>query len=635
MARVLYDLLAETSRLTPHKESFRVRQGGAGNNTVYRGRTFGEIKKLVDQLVAGFLEAGLRPGDRVALICDIHPDWLITDLAIITCGAVSVPRGTDVTDDDIRYILSHAECRFAVGQTPRVVERLLGLRADFARCEQFFSVEADAAGKIPSIYDLRKRGETALKKDPTVVQNAVAALDPEELSTLIYTSGTTGQPKGVMLSQAAWLRSLTRLKNRVDLAEGESMLSLLPPWHALERAVEYAVVMLGLDFCISSQKYLKDDIRDFKPTVFPSVPRIWEAVYKGIHARMEKEDPLKRRVFYFFVEVSSRFEKQKSILLGYDFQMDKPFALEDFARRFLAALEMLALSPLKLMADVVFQPVRDMLGGRLRVSVAGGSALPPAVDEFLRALGIKVVEGYGMTETAAIISLRELETPTPGTLGVPLENYKIRLRDLNGNLVEPGQAGARGTLWVLNDQLLKGYYKRPELNREVFDRDGYFNTGDIVELNWRGELIFRGRSKDTIALHGGENVEPVPVENALLTSDYIDQAMVVGHDQKYLAVLIVPAWETVRAREAGLPEDPAAWDKDDKARALFKKIILEKVNRQAGFKSFELVPGNHFCLLAAPFDPDLEMTRTMKLKRPVILENYAEQIRAIYGGQLI
>lgn len=279
----------------------------------------------------------------------------------------------------------------------------------------------------------------------------------------------------------------------------------------------------------------------------------------------------------------------------------------------------------------IFAPIRGALGGRLRVSVSGGSALPGVVDRFLSAIGILVLEGYGMTETSAVISSRTLKKPTPGTVGVPLAGYEIKLKDDTGKDVT-SIPGAKGSLWVKSEQILMGYYKRPQLNETVFDRDGFFDTGDLMTLNWRGELMFAGRAKDTIALAGGENIEPVPIEDKLLQSEYIDQVMVVGDDKKTLGAIIVPAYENVRgALGEEAPENTDLWDASKPVRDLYRKQITGLISKETGFKSFEVIPGNCFYISPRAFDQDTEMTRTLKMKRPVIKENFRQQIDELYS----
>jgi long-chain acyl-CoA synthetase len=217
----------------------------------------------------------------------------------------------------------------------------------------------------------------------------------------------------------------------------------------------------------------------------------------------------------------------------------------------------------------------------------------------------------------------------PGTLGTPISGYTIKIKDDKGIEI-PNNVGKKGTLWIKSDQILKGYYKRPELNKEVFDTEGYYNTGDLMVVNWKGELIFSGRSKDTLVLAGGENIEPLPIEDKLLESPLIDQVLVIGNEKKSLGVIIVPNFEKVKSSISDLNEDTKLWNSDQKVRQLYKSEILNLISQKNGFKSFELIPGNCFYISHRGFDPDTEMTRTLKVKRNIVCENFSSEIDKMF-----
>ncbi|MCB1318958.1 MAG: AMP-binding protein [Leptospiraceae bacterium] len=625
--RYFYDMVAGTARRFPDRESFRRRMP----NGSFVGRTYSEMLGMIDGLVAGLVHIGLNIGDRVTFLCDISQNWLITDCGIVSAGGVSVPRGTDVTREDIIYIVSHSESRFAFVQREKDRKRLEELRSNFPTLERIFVIEQDdgsLATGADTLGALIAEGQALLQQKPGLSEERRLQTDPDALATLIYTSGTTGAPKGVMLNQSGWIAGIRRVLKRVGFQESDRVVSLLPPWHAFERAVEYAIASLGINFLVSDINYLKEDLADFKPTIFPSVPRIWETVYNGILAKIKKESPGKQKVFFFFLKIGTVWSNHRATLSGYDTQIQRQPLLLNFIRRCWALNVLCWLLPLKLLSGAIFGKIHKAVGGHLRTSISGGSALPAVVDRFLQAIGIPVVEGYGMTETSAIISIRHLTRPTPGTVGTPIDGYQIKLKDEQGNIVKG--IGEKGTLWVKSDQILMGYYKRPELNDIVFDSDGFFDTGDIMKLTWRGELMFAGRAKDTIALGGGENIEPVPIEDKLLESAYIDQIMVVGDDQKTLGALIVPNFELVMSRFRDISSDYATWNDNRELRQLFRTEITRLINRQNGFKSFETIPGNCFYLVPRNFDRDTEMTRTLKMKRPVIKTNFEKNIKNMY-----
>ena len=623
----LYDLLENIAEKFPDKQTFFRRVGGE-----LQGRSFSEIKSVVDRLTVGLVQSGLEIGDRVLYLCDSSANWLLADLAIITSGGVSVPRGTDVTDDDIIYIATHSGSKIAFVQKEKDRERLKAMKGKLADLKKIYVVESDDGDLFEGedgLVSLMKSGEEALKINADLARDRLKLTDPRAMATLTYTSGTTGTPKGVMSNQRSWLYTLTKVSERIGFGPEDRVVSLLPPWHVFERGLEYGVLMHGISAVITDPTKLKDELKDFQPTVFPSVPRIWETVYNGIIANVKKQPEKKQKLFFFFLKIGAAWAHWKSVLLNYDKQVTKPFFLWHWIKRGFAVDMLLLLMPLKFLANkLVFSNIKAALGGKLRVSVSGGSALPGVVDHFLSAIGITVTEGYGMTETSAVISVREASRPAPGTVGPPLSGYQLRLKDDQGNIITG--VGKKGTLWVKSEMVHMGYYKRDELNKVVFDSDGFFDTGDIMMLNWRGELMFAGRAKDTIALMGGENIEPVPIEDKLLTSEYIDQVMVVGDDKKTLGALIVPNFDQVKADVQGIPADPAQWNDSKEVRAHFKGIITNFISKQNGFKSFEVVPGNCFYIMPRNFDEDTEMTRTLKMKRPVIKENLEKEINGMY-----
>jgi long-chain acyl-CoA synthetase len=628
--RWFYDLLLNVSEQFPNKISFRKR---AKNSKDFPGFTFSDLKTRVDELTAGLIAEGVAIGDRITYLCDATPHWIQADLAIITSGAVSVPRGTDVVDEDIIYIISHSESRFAIVQTAAEKEKLLKLKPKhFPFLEKIFVMELEKAGDLSSeedsLEELRKKGRKLLTENSNSVMERLKQTKPDDLATLIYTSGTTGSPKGVMLSQEGWITGIMSVIERLSLNSNDRGVSLLPPWHAFERAVEYAILALGIEFTVSNMSSLKEDLRDFKPTIFPSVPRIWESVYSGILGRISKAGGFKEKLFNFCLSVGVFWSNQRAILFDYDPKIIKLNFILSIIKRKLALTLMILVSPLKLISILVFMPIHKALGGKLRISISAGSALPSIVDTFLSAIGIKVLEGYGMTETSAVVSIRSIEKPTKLTVGIPIAGYEVKIKDDQNKEVH--EVGQKGTLWVKSNQILKGYYKRPELNEKVFDENGFFDTGDIMMINYRGELMFAGRAKDTIALAGGENVEPIPIEDKLHESHFIDQVMVVGHDKKTLGALIVPNFENVKSKLSSLPTDTKLWNEHKELRNLFKKEITSLVSKQNGFKNFEQIPGNCFFILSQQFDADTEMTRTLKMKRNVIQENYQKQIDNMY-----
>lgn len=630
--RTFFDMYLRAEILNPDKKTFLRRRGDGKID----GYTFPELRRMVEEVASGLRELGLKKGDRVLFLCDNSNHWMLTNVGIITSGGICVPRATDVTNDDIKYIVNHSECNFAIVQNQKAYDKLTSLLNELPTLsrDNIFILEDDKYHLLKnsplSVYDnIMIKGKIKLEKEPDYVRKLNQELNPEEMSIIIYTSGTTGTPKGVMLTQKGWITSARCSLEKLDMRPDDTCMSLLPPWHAYEQIIEYSFVYLPLPIMITDINNLKQDFVDFKPSVMPSVPRIWENLYNGIISKIKKESNAKQKIFFFFLKIGEIWHKNSCIVGGYDFQIQKKNFIKDIFDKSIALTILILISPLKLLSLKVFKPIKMALGGRFRASLSGGSALPEVVDRFLSAIGLNVTEGYGMTESSGVITVRDFDKPTPGTIGTPLRSYEIKLKDENGKDVKH-IPGAKGTLWIKGDQVTLGYYKREDLNKVVFDQEGFFDTGDIMRVNWRGQLFFAGRAKDTIVLAGGENIEPLPIEDKLLQSEYIDQVMVVGDERKTLGALIVPNFELLKQKIPNLPEDYSKWNEINEVREIYRNEISRLINAKNGFKSFELIAKDTFYIVPRQFDLETEMTKTLKMKRPVIKEHFKKEIDAMY-----
>ncbi len=590
----------------------------------------------VEAFAAGLLSLGVKRGDHIGMISDNMKEWLWADLAILSIGAADVPRGSDSMAPEIQYILDHAECGVTIAENESQLEKILSIKISLKGLKTLIVLDPDfqkTKSKMQGVAiwtfkEIQEQGREYLKKHSGCIEEEIAKGKTEDLATIIYTSGTTGEPKGVMLTHSNYMHQIPTPLKHIDIDKGDIFLSVLPIWHSYERAIGYVAIFAGCSVAYSKlvAQIMVEDMGKIKPQIFPSVPRIWEAVKRGIIRNIESESSVKKALAYFFIGVGTAHSKLKVRLRGLRPRFKKS---SRFVDALISFLPFLLLSPLNALGQVlVFKKIKHKLGGKFKFGVSGAGALPPHVDEFFAAAGILLLEGYGLTETSPIVSARQSYHPVPGTIGPPLEQVEVKVLAEDGSELPPGK---KGVLYVRGPNVMKGYYKKPDLSAQAITKDGWLNTGDLAMLTHDGEIKIMGRVKETVVLLGGENVEPGPIEDTITESDYVDQVMVVGQDQKYLAALVVPNFETLKrfAEENGVPfgkvEDLI--DNQD----IYKLIMDEidsRVGPKRGFKLFERI--NKARLLARPFEKGKEMTHTLKLKRNVIYEQYDREIKELF-----
>lgn len=590
----------------------------------------------VEAFAAGLLSLGVKRGDHIGMISDNMKEWLWADLAILSIGASDVPRGSDSMAPEIQYILDHAECGVTIAENESQLEKILSIKISLKGLKTLIVLDPDfqkSKSKMQGVAiwtfkEIQEQGREYLKKHPGCIEEEIAKGKTEDLATIIYTSGTTGEPKGVMLTHSNYMHQIPTPLKHIDIDKGDIFFSVLPIWHSYERAIGYVAIFAGCSIAYSKlvAQIMLEDMGKIKPQIFPSVPRIWEAVKRGIIRNVESESSVKKALAYFFIGVGTAHSKLKVRLRGLRPRFKKS---SRFVDALISFLPFLLLSPLNALGQVlVFKKIKHRLGGKFKFGVSGAGALPPHVDEFFAAAGILLLEGYGLTETSPFVSVRQSYHPVPGTIGPPLEQVEVKVLAEDGSELPPGK---KGVLYVRGPNVMMGYYKKPDLSAQAITKDGWLNTGDLAMLTHDGEIKIMGRTKETVVLLGGENVEPGPIEDTITESDYVDQVMVVGQDQKYLAALVVPNFETLKrfAEENGVPfgkvEDLI--DNQD----IYKLIMDEidsRVGPKRGFKLFERI--NKARLLARPFEKGKEMTHTLKLKRNVIYEQYDREIKELF-----
>jgi long-chain acyl-CoA synthetase len=602
-------------------------------------KSYAGLLEDVAIVAAGFRQLGLARGERVGLISDNRPEWLVADLAILGLGGADVPRGCDATEEEVRYILGFSECRFAILENEKQLKKVLGSREALPLLKEIILFdeaggEAKAAAKaaglgLHSYAEIRGLGLSGDKGEQRAAYIAEASKgSAEELATLIYTSGTTGEPKGVMLSHRNFLYQTEEILKIVPIKSGHIFLSVLPIWHVFERIAQYMIITAGAGVAYSKPigSIMLADLQAMRPQWMASVPRIWESVQDGVYRNIRQQGGVKKLLFSVFVGVAEAYAYFRNHLRGRVPDYDHRSRLVEIA---VSILPFLILAPVRGLGWIlVFKKIQQKLGGRFIAGISGGGALPHSVDRFFDSIGVRILEGYGLTETAPVIGVRPLAKPTQNTVGRPLPGTEVLIVDDEGKTLHFGH---KGRILVRGPQVMKGYFNKPDLTAKVLRADGFLDTGDLGVLTRRGEIRIAGRVKDTIVLRGGENVEPVPIEQKICESAYIKQVIVLGQDQRWLAALAVPDQDAIMAyaEENNVPiVDYESLLKQPEILDLLGDEIHERISAKGGFKSFERI--FRFALLARPFEMGRELSAKQELKRHTINEIYAHEISGLF-----
>lgn len=563
---------------------------------------FARLARDVDALAAALLDLGLSRGDHVGLVADNRYEWLLCDLAMASIGVVDVPRGSDTTPHELAFILRHSGCRAAFAENDTVARELLAMRNELPQLERVL-VMADHTdlADATALGDLLARGRERQAELATQLATARDAVQPKDLLTIVYTSGTTAEPKGVMLTHANVLSNVHTCLDILHVTENDRFLSVLPAWHMYERIMDYLALAAGGELIYTDRRRIKDDLQRTAPTIFAAVPRIWEMLHDGVANHAARLPGLQGALFRRSLRLSRRVGAGKAGLLQ---------RLEH-----------------KLLDRLVNKKVRNNLGGRLRLCVSGGGALPRHVDETFLGMGVPIRNGYGLTETSPVAAVRLPEQLEPGHIGPPLPHTRIEPRRPDGSACAPGETGV---LWIKGPQIMRGYYRNEARTREVLDADGWFDSGDLGHVDADGNVWITGRSKDTIVLVGGENVEPEPLETLIKTSPLIEQAVVVGQDQKSLGALLVPMQD---ALEQEVPREQ--WDvrdgllRSDAVHKRFRRELDRLITRENGCRPCDRIAALQ--VLSEPMTPENGLlTQTLKVRRHVVAERYRDQIAELF-----
>ncbi|GMP78130.1 hypothetical protein CsSME_00034173 [Camellia sinensis var. sinensis] len=611
--------------------------------------TYKQIEQEILDFSEGLRVIGVKPGEKLALFADNSCRWLIADQGIMATGAINVVRGSRSSVEELLQIYNHSESVALAVDNPEFFNRIAETFCSQAATKFVILLWGEKSNLISkvleglSVYNYKEIIDLGCESRMRLLESRDArqhytyeAINSDDVATLVYTSGTTGNPKGVMLTHKNLLHQINNLWDIVPAEPVDRFLSMLPPWHAYERACEYFIFTHGVEQVYTTVKYLKEDLRRYQPNYLISVPLVYETLYNGIQKQISTSSTARMLVALFFINISLAYMDFKRIYEGkYLTKSQKqPSYLVSALDWLWARIISLILWPVHILAKkLVYNKIHSAIGIS-KAGISGGGRLPSHVDKFFEAIGIKVQNGYGLTESSPVVAARHRACNVLGSIGRPLRHTEIRVVDSETGEVLP--PGSKGIVEVKGPQVMKGYYKNESSTKQVLDEDGWLNTGDIGWIAPHhstgrsrlcgGMVVLEGRAKDTIVLSTGENVEPSELEEASLKSSLIQQIVVIGQDQRRLGAIIVPNKEEILVTAKKLLIVGA--DASELSEEKMTSLLYEELRKWTSGCSFQIGP---ILLVDEPFTIDNGlMTPTMKIRRDKVAAQYKEQIDNLY-----
>lgn len=591
----LFDFLDWQLQKFPQEDMLAAKENG-----VWRKYSTQEIKQLSDSLSMGLLKAGIgyqdgsiEGRDKIAILSNNRPEWLILDLAVQQTGAVLTPIYPTISVNELEFILNDASIKLVFVSDQELYDKVQSIRSKTPSVQAVYTFNP-----IQEALHWRELLHSGGEQELEELKRSKERVKGTELATILYTSGTTGFPKGVMLSHHNILDNIMNVEELLVPVCGASdrALSFLPLNHIFERVISYIYIFRGVSiYYAENLETIGENLKEVKPNLFSTVPRLLEKVYEKIMNKGRELTGIKKNLFFWAVAVGSRYEVDKNMGLAYNIQ-------------------------LAIANKLIFSKWREALGGNVKAIVTGAAACQVRLLKVFTAAKITIMEGYGLTETSPVISVNHFDSSGRrfGTVGKVIKNVEVKL-------AEDGEICCKGS------NVMMGYYKRPDLTAECIDKDGWFHTGDIGVWVEGQFLKITDRKKEIFKTSGGKYVAPQPIENKMKESPFIEQMIVVGPERKFTAALIVPAFANLKTwcEKNGI-EASSNDQMVHHPRVLeHYKTIIEKYNPQFNpveqVKKFELL-NSEWTINGG------ELTPTLKLKRKVIMEKYADAVERIYAS---
>jgi long-chain acyl-CoA synthetase len=586
-------------------EDFGPKKGGYAIqrkvDNVYKGISYKELKEETDSFAFGLAALGLKKDDSVSLISENRPEWVYADFAMQLLGIVNVPLYPSLTSDSIEYILNDSESKAIIVSTGFQLNKVQKIMKNCKHLKNIIILndhdDVETTDNLYTFKQIQDKGKEIQKSNPDLLKKFSAGIKEDDVCTIIYTSGTTGEPKGVILTHQNIISNVNGVLDVFPITKDDIFLSFLPLCHIFERMGGYYTAFAAgcTVYYAESIEKVATNLLEARPTLMTSVPRLFERIQSRIIKNVESQSVTKQKIFYWALDIGKKYyaEKRKGSV---------PLALS---------------TKYKVADKLVFKKIRDRTGGRLRFFISGGAALSKELGEFFEAAGIKIVEGYGLTESSPVITANRFDDYKFGTVGKPLPGVEVKI-------ASDGEILARGP------NIMKGYYKKKKETAETVI-DGWLHTGDIGTFDSEGFLLITDRKKHLFKTSAGKYIAPTPIENIFMASKYIDQFVLIGDKRMFLSALIVPDYEALK-EFADAHKIPYKNESELTSNEQIYKLIEDDMGKlQKKLANYERV--RKFALLDKPFTIETgEITPSLKIKRKVVEEKYNYLIEKMYFG---
>lgn len=554
-----------------------------------------EFSQKIRDFSLGLHTLGFNAGDKLIILSENRPEWVMTDIAALCLGGITVPIYTTLSPEQVKYIINDSDATVVVCSNEELWDKVRAVKSELALVSQFITFLEVAPEGVKTFNEVLELGRRKAKEEPEFFEQKALAVKPSDVASIIYTSGTTGEPKGVMLTHSNFISNVISVSGILPISHEDTCLSFLPLSHSYERTVTFALLYNGCTIgYVENMETIAENMLEIRPTIVPTVPRLLEKIYARVMDNVLSSSTLKRKIFFWALDVG-----------------------RDSGCRQLAKMPIPGVLRFKrnLAHKLVFSKIIEKTGGRIRFFVSGAAPLSKDIAEFFYAMGIVILEAYGLTETSPAATFNTFEALKFGTVGKPIPDVDIKI-------AEDGEILIRGP------NIMKGYYKKERETEEVIKED-WFYSGDIGYIDEEGFLVITDRKKDIIVTAGGKNVAPQQIENLLKTNTYITTAVVIGDKRRFISALIVPDFEKFEdyARLHAISfTDMSDLVKNDEIVNFMYAEVDKSLSDLAAYEKVKKI-----VLLDRDFEiAEGEITPTLKVKRNIIEKKYADMIESLY-----